>query len=128
MTNHQSYRPIEYDEEARDVLPIIPRQVERERGRAVPQAEEAHFEIKLDGQIIGVVYPKRLTAGALMDLEDGVKTRDHIRWLVDYAGGDAVQVEAVLRPLPILEVRTFVNALISALTRAIEMGNESGPR
>jgi hypothetical protein len=105
-------------------IPAAPRQL----GRAVPPVEELHFEIKLDGQVIGTVYPKRLTGAAQLDLEDAKSTRHVIAWLVTYANGDAARVETMLRELPLAGITAFVRSTMNALEQSIALGNESGPR
>jgi hypothetical protein len=98
------------------------------RGRAVPEKVEPSFDIKLDGQVIGTVYPQRLTGAAQIDLEDAKSTRAVIAWLVTYAGGDAAHVEQMLRALPLVEITNFVRGVSEALSRSIALGNASGPR
>lgn len=108
-------------------VPAIPRQ--HQVGRTPPPTPpEPSFDIKLDGQTIGTVYPMRLTGAAQIDLEDAQSTRQVIRWVVAYAGGDAAKVEAMLRALPLPEVTSFVRGVAEALGRSIALGNGSGPR
>lgn len=128
MTNHQTYRPIEYDEEARDVIPVIPR---HPQGRAVPEVEELHFEIRLSGQPIGTVYPKRLTGAAQLDLEDAKNTRQVIAWLKTHANADddtLVFVENTLRTGPLDGVNAFVRTVAEALTHAVDLSKTNGSR
>lgn len=133
MSDHV-YRPSSATEELtsederyyRD-LPAIPRQ--HQIGRTPPPAPaEPSFDIKLDGQVIGTVFPMRLTGAAQIDLEDAQSTRAVIRWLVTYAGGDATKVEAMLRALPLPEITAFVKSVAGALSQSIALGNGSGPR
>lgn len=123
----QDYRPAELYDEPPAAVPSIPRQM----GRAVPSAEELHFEIKLDGEVIGVVYPKRLTGAAQLDLEDAKSTRHVIAWLKLYANADDDTlgfVERTLRSGPLDGVGAFVRTVAGALEHAIELSKTSGPR
>jgi len=125
MTNSYGYPRLHSDDaiEPNDPpVPLIP------RGRAAPPADELHFDIRLDGETIGTVYPRRLTGAAQLDLEDAKSTRQIIAWLVEYAGGDAAHVEAMLRRLPLGEIKTFILGITDALTQSIALGNASGPR
>lgn len=89
---------------------------------------EPSFEIKLDGQTVGRIYPRRLKGAAQIDLEDAQTTRQVIRWLVTYAGGDGARVEAALRELPLSEVTTFVQNVAQALKQSLELGKSRGSR
>jgi hypothetical protein len=126
-------RSVSTDLDEQDYIPAVPRQ----QGRAVPEQKEPSFDIKLDGEVIGTVFPMRLTGGAQIDLEEAKTTRQLITWLVEYAGNHqdseskkqhAMRVEAKLRALGLAEIRSFAQALIDALVKSVELGNESGPR
>lgn len=96
--------------------------------RDVQPEYEPSFDIKLDGQVIGTIYPRRLKGAAQIDLEDAQTTRQVIRWLVVYAGGNGEKVEAVLRELPINEVTTFVKNVATALQQSLDLGKVKGSR
>jgi len=115
-----------------DYVPAIPRQ--HQIGRTPPpaqQIEELHFDLKLDGRVIGTVYPMRLTGAAQLDLEDARTTRQVIAWLKSYAGADdatLAYVEQTLRTGPLDGISGFVRTVAEALNRAIELSKPSGPR
>ena len=108
-----------------DDYPRVPR---RQVGRVVPEVVEPSFEIVLDGHKVGEVFPLRLTGAAQLDLEDAQTTRQVINWVVTYAGGNAEQVEGLLRPLPLIEVTNFVRQVALALKKSLQLGKQSGPR
>lgn len=89
---------------------------------------EPSLAIKLDGEVIGVLYPRRLPGAAQLDIEDAQTTRQVIAWMQKYASGDPRKIEAKLRELPLAEVTTFVRTVAEAMRQAIALGNASGPR
>lgn len=115
-----------------DYAPAIPRQ--RPIGRTPPpaqQIEELHFELRLEGNVIGTVYPMRLTGAAQLDLEDAKSTRDVIAWLKRYASADdatLASVEQTLRAGPLSGIRNFIQTVVEALTHAVDLSKPSGPR
>lgn len=125
MSFPQQTRSYETDEPMHDENGYAP---VRQRGRTAPEKSEPAFDINLNGETIGTVYPLRLTGAAQIDLEEARSTRQVIAWLVTYAGGDAQHVEAMLRQLPLGEITTFVQNVATALSQSIALGNRNGPR
>lgn len=105
-------------------------QPQRLRGREAPQAppDEPSFEIKVDGVLLGVVYPMRLTGRAQFDLERAGTLLGVLSWMGTYAGGNPAQIEQVLAERPIHEIANFVSGISQALAQAIALGKQSGPR
>lgn len=113
-------------EEINELIALRDNPERRQVGRVPPPVEEAHIEIYIDGQVVGTVYPGRLTGAAQFDLEDAQTTRQVIRWLVLYAGGDAEAVEAILRPLPLIQVTEFVRSVARSLSKSLELSKKNG--
>ena len=109
-----------------DYAPAIPRQ--HQLGRTPPPVEEPHFEIAIDGKLLGTVYPLRMKGKAQFALERCTSALQIIQWMATYAGGDAAHIEQVLGELPIQDIRAFIASVAQALTEAMSLSKPSGPR
>lgn len=107
-------------------LPAIPRQ--HQIGRTPPVVEEVHFDIAIDGQLLGTVYPLRLKGEAQFAMERCTSALQIIGWMETYANGNAAHIEQVLSKLAIQEIKTFIQGVAQALTESMSLSKPSGPR